>query len=742
MIKPVIILAIAATSIFNNVTAYSISEGTSSFSEAAAKKKKKKKNLSWKKKLKAGDYAFQTANYYVAAKYYKDVLEEKPDLTQVKYKLAETSYEIRDFHEAEERYKEVMDEDGDEYPKSYFMYPMMLKMNGKYDEAINQFKAFSGRSRAFKDNQEASYYKKQAREEIKGIEFAQESLANPKAIRVNHLSKTVNAANTEFSPIAQGNELIFSSVRADSFITVSADSQSQQDLAQLGYIAKIYKAERINDSLFAQAKPFPGPINSDIDHTGSGAYSSDGKRFFFTRSVKDDNSNNIKITIYVTEKDENGNWKEPVVVKGLDEDDNSNRHPISVNSTYRRKKIEVIYFSSNREDDSEGGWDIWYATRPLDGPYDAPFEDVTNLGRRVNTERDEISPFFDLKTNSFYYSSNSPEGMGGYDVYVTNGQLRKWAKAENMGSPINTSVDDMFFTVNEKTTGGYLVSNRDGSIALKHPHCCDDIFSFEYYDRIYIDLEGLVYGYSDDMVKTTFDSAKVSLYITNVDPEVVVEENNKKQSSSIEIIEGDDVLIESFTIESDPNDTIMKNKMYHFDLNPEKYYKVVASKEGYIADFKYVSTQGITTSTTLTRNLLLRKKTDKIVLHNILYDFDKATLRPESKLTIDTLADLLLADENSRLIVEIGSHTDNKGNDAYNLELSQKRAESVVNYLIAAGVEKERLRAKGYGEEEPIAPNENSDGSDNPEGRQKNRRTEFRVLGELEEVIYDTEKGN
>ncbi len=738
MIKSIVVVLLAVLSCSTDIIANTTS--AAAFSQAEGKKKKKKK-LSWKKKLKSADYAFQTANYYVAAKYYKEVLEEKPDLVEVKFKLAETSFEIRDFQLAEEKYKEVMDIAGDDFPKAYFMYPLMLKYNGKYEDAKKEFKSFSRRAKAFRDSQEASNYKKQAREEIKGIEFGEEAMENPKPVRVHHLGTTVNAANSEFSPYIRDNELVFSSLRADSFISVSADSQSQANLAQLGYIAKIYKAERINDSIFAQAEPFSDKINSSTDHTGSGSYSSDGKRFFFVRAVKQDESNVIISTIYVTEKDGSGNWKEPVMVTGIGEGTFSNRHPISVNTTYRRKKIEVIYFSSLRSenDGGEGGWDIWYATRPLEGEYDAKFDEPKNVGRRINTLRDEISPFFDLKTNSFYYSSNSPEGLGGYDVYETHGQLKKWAKAQNMGYPINSSVDDMFFTMNDRTTGGYLVSNRKGSIALKHPHCCDDIFSFKYYNRLDIGLEGLVYENINDSTKAVVDSVKVALYITNVDPEYVVDENAKKGESSVEIIKGDDVLIGEFIIAGDPSDQDLNNKMYFFDLNKDKYYKVVASKEGYIADFKFASTQGFTKSDTIRRDLLLRKKTDKIVLKNILYDFDKATLKPASKLTLDTLVQLLQADENAKLIVEIGAHTDSKGDDDYNMTLSQRRAESVVKYLVAAGVAEQRLRAKGYGETQHIAPNENPDGTDNEEGRALNRRTEFKVLGELEEVIYDTE---
>ena len=152
-----------------------------------------------------------------------------------------------------------------------------------------------------------------------------------------------------------------------------------------------------------------------------------------------------------------------------------------------------------------------------------------------------------------------------------------------------------------------------------------------------------------------------------------------------------------------------------------------------LSTFKYED------SDTLKHDFSLTALTNKpIVIPNIYYEFDGYDLLPESKKTMDTTL-LVIMKENPSIIIEIGSHTDGKGAKAYNITLSQKRAESAVNYLISKGIDKKRLKAKGYGKDFPIAPNENADGSDNPEGRQKNRRTEFRVVGKIpgvSEIIY------
>ena len=130
----------------------------------------------------------------------------------------------------------------------------------------------------------------------------------------------------------------------------------------------------------------------------------------------------------------------------------------------------------------------------------------------------------------------------------------------------------------------------------------------------------------------------------------------------------------------------------------------------------------------LTLERIVKEK--HFILKNIYYDFDEKKLRPVSKTTLDSLVTFLK--ENPAIIIELGAHTDNKGKPAYNIKLSQGRAESVVKYLISSDIDPQRLIAKGYGETVSIAPNENPDGSDNPEGRQLNRRTEFTIKGELD----------
>ncbi|MCT4561455.1 MAG: OmpA family protein [Crocinitomicaceae bacterium] len=169
-------------------------------------------------------------------------------------------------------------------------------------------------------------------------------------------------------------------------------------------------------------------------------------------------------------------------------------------------------------------------------------------------------------------------------------------------------------------------------------------------------------------------------------------------------------------------------------------YVVEGKKEGYFVNSLAISTEGIAQTTRIEKALTLDKQpAEAIVISDIKYDFDSPNLTQRSKNILDTtLVELFKKYPN--LQFEISAHTDSKGTDAYNLKLSQKRAESVVRYLVSKGIPERQLVARGYGESLPIAPNENPDGTDNPEGREKNRRTAFKILGEIEEEIIDLQE--
>ena len=295
-------------------------------------------------------------------------------------------------------------------------------------------------------------------------------------------------------------------------------------------------------------------------------------------------------------------------------------------------------------------------------------------------------------------------------------RLKNWTVPKNIGYPINTSVDELYYSLTKNGDEGYFVSNRIGSVSLKNPTCCDDIYNFKELHYIYIGLKGKIFEIVENKALIdTVPSKFVSLSLVLMD----------------DSIEGGEMVIKSALPEDSGE--------YFFKLEKGKEYNLQANGENYFNQSFKISTEGIVESDTIIKNFYMKKfSVQPIVVKNIYYEYDKFALLDSSKTVIDTTMFKILTD-NPDIIIEIGSHTDAIGSDAYNQKLSQKRAQSVVNYLIGKGIARKRLQAKGYGEKEPIAANKNADGSDNPEGRQMNRRTEFRVIGKIKgvsEIIY------
>jgi outer membrane protein OmpA-like peptidoglycan-associated protein len=279
--------------------------------------------------------------------------------------------------------------------------------------------------------------------------------------------------------------------------------------------------------------------------------------------------------------------------------------------------------------------------------------------------------------------------------------------------------------VQNKGDEGFVSSNREGSIALKHQYCCFDLY--EHKKTIHLAIDLLVYkSETKHIIKNVFDHNKEE-YASKT----IIDSTDVKLYLVSDSIGGDDILIKEIPVD--------KSGKLLLKLDQGEKYRFIVSRPGYFANGFEFSTKNMTKSDTIFQPVGLHNLSKQpIIIPNIYYEFDKANLTSESTITIDTTIYKILL-ENPDIIVEIGSHTDARGSDQYNITLSQKRAESVVNYLISKKIEPRRLRAKGYGETKFIAPNEKPDGSDDPDGRQKNRRTEFRIVGEItkySEIIY------
>jgi outer membrane protein OmpA-like peptidoglycan-associated protein len=349
----------------------------------------------------------------------------------------------------------------------------------------------------------------------------------------------------------------------------------------------------------------------------------------------------------------------------------------------------VLFFSSNRKLQSRGGYDIWYSIiDPRKGTYRRP----QNAGKQINTEMDEVTPYYDERVGKLYFSSNGWITMGGFDVFSADGGPSRYTNITNLGYPINTSADEMYYIKDPVgKPDAYVVSNRVGSIALKNPTCCDDIWRVQYDPKL--------------MVNGRVINARTQKLMGDVVVKMVDDQGNLRTYNT-----------------TDGN--------FQFSTPRGHAYVITGDKDHFTSTRAQVSTEDVK-RTDPDNGVSVTIYLDTIGLDpnfrvsNVYYDFDKASLKPESIASLDSLVGFMK--DNPSLSVEVFSYTDSKGDVAYNKDLSVRRAQSVIAYLTRNGIAPNRLMAKPWGELHPAEPNTTSGGRDNEAGRAANRRTEFRV---------------
>ncbi len=646
--------------------------------------------LSFKKSLKMADYLYSLGSFYNAAQYYMAVDEKQAGNAYVISQVAECEYKLRDYKEAEDWYKKLVDLNDPLYGMAPYYYGLTLMYNGKYQDAKKVFDQF-GKDYKGPDSQTL---RKQAKTQSKGCDFAMAKLAKPDTVKVNHIGANINNPYTDFAPVPLGDTaVLFSSLKSDSIIMLD-EIKKNNKFAQF-YVSNVSGNNKTGWNFEkAQLLSF-APWNDNNVHVGNGTFSTDKKRFYFTKCELNNDTMKMNCAIYVSEiKD--GKWGDPQKLDDvINLSGSTNTQPTLGIST---KQGETIYWVSDRAN-GEGGLDIWFAARDKSGKFSNP----QNCGRKVNTAGDERTPYYDSKTGTLYFSSDAMIGMGGEDIYKSRGSQKRWENAVNLGSPINSSVDDMYYTLDDNGYTGYLVSNRPGTISVKSETCCDDIWRVEYPKKLLYAVRGNVY---DQDTRKLITGAKV----------MFLDDKNMQIGTKMS----------------------KQDSLYFFNTKVKKSYTLKSTKDGYFTGSSTFVVNEKDENDTMRVDLYMKLiPHEPIRIENIYYGFDSANLRPQSKPGLDTLYQILT--DNPDIIVEIGSHTDSKGKDDYNQKLSQARAQSVVDYMIGRGVVAERLKAKGYGETKPLAKEIKADGKDSPEARQLNRRTEFKIIGTIpgKELIYE-----
>ena len=374
------------------------------------------------------------------------------------------------------------------------------------------------------------------------------------------------------------------------------------------------------------------------EEEGTATLSSAGDQMIFTR-CRYDKSQAMGTELYATSQSRNS-WSEPIKIDIVGDSIVAAHPAISPDGS-------VLYFVSDMPG-GQGGKDIWMA-EVNDGSYGRP----VNLGATINTAGDEMFPFV-RDNGELYFASNGHMGMGGLDLFVARKNEDNVWIVENMGSPMNSPADDFGIAFVSGENKGMFSSNRKGSRG-------DDIYSFVVPPKIY-QVETTVYN---------------------------KETNAKIDGATMRVIATDGTNLK----------VRARNGNFKMKLQPETEYVFAAYKDGFLRDKAAVSTIGLEDSKDFRFSMYLTPTDAPIKVNNINYEFGSWELLESSKASLDSLVKILVF--NPTITIELMAHTDHVGSDQFNFELSQKRAQSVVDYLIEKGISPQRLVAKGYGETWP-----------------------------------------
>jgi len=581
--------------------------------------------------------------------------------------LATTYDEMNQPEGKEEALKQIVELD----PNPQYLYDLALaqKYNEEYEEALKTLEEYQELTRdAFNSNPH--------------IAFCEDAITNAghPQIRITNL-KEINSSAADYAPrLFRENALVFTSTKNNSTGENSQpwDGQKNPDL----YLATYNKDKWTN------VKNFDQIINTDLAE-GIATFTSDFETMYFTRCDYNEIGGSF-CRIYEAEAD-GDLWYEPKLIEIFSDS-------VNIGQPFLSQDGKRLYFSSDAEF-GYGGNDIYFMLKNGNG-WSQPY----NAGFYINTEKDELFPTTDSEGN-LYFSSNGKVGYGGLDIYKAAPDKQAFAKAEILPFPINSGADDFSFQYIKEPKEGdesAVLESAVFSSTRKGGQGNDDIY---FYEKLFINFYALDLTVVEKQYEDPEDSKSEVLGLQPLENAIVLMKGNEKVTA--------------------------KDGKALYELEAEQDYKLLISKKDYFNKSIQVSTKGLKSPDSLLITIYEQVELEKIfpeteiTIPNIYYDYDKATLRAESLPVLDKLVSFF--EENKDLTIEIGSHTDSRGSDKYNESLSQKRAQSVVDYFIEKGVPSNQLSAKGYGESRIL--NRCTNGVDcSEEEHQENRRTTFRVI--------------
>ncbi|NCT18680.1 MAG: OmpA family protein [Flavobacteriia bacterium] len=617
-----------------------------------------------KTQLMKAEKAYEQYAYIDAQEIYLKVVADGYRSAEIFKKLGNTYYFNADYKNASTWYQELIkDFPSETEPVYYFRAAQSLKSEGNYkrsDELMDQFAAVGGLTQVIQNYKDNQDY-------LSNIQSKSDKYVVEKA--------EINTSNSDFGPAFYLNNLVFASA-----MDTVVDGKPRLHEWNNQPFLNLYMAEMSEEGKLFNVEKLGGDITTKF-HESSPVFTKDGRTVYFTRNnfidgkKGKDKDKNIRLKVYKAIKLGENVWTN-VEELPFNNASYSVAHP-ALSSDEKR-----LYFSSDMPG-TIGQSDLWYVDILGDNSYGKP----VNLGLGINTEARENFPFIS-SNNVLYFSTDGRAGLGGLDIYFT--QLNEQGlptEIKTLGAPINSGKDDFAFIINEEKNLGFLSSNRNGASGSVG----DDIYRV---NRICeITISGIV---TDENTGALLPGSFV----------VVLDQDNNPVNSM----------------------TVNRDAKYSFNLDCDKQYTIRATKDLYEPTEKIVSTPKESSSINLPLEL---KPSDpcppndlgcRLSLQPIYFDFDRYNIRPDAAIE---LAKILAAlREYPELIIHIESHTDSRGSDSYNELLSERRAQSTLEWLISKGITRNRLTAKGYGEGRLI--NECSNGVEcTEEAHQLNRRSMF-----------------
>lgn len=404
--------------------------------------------------LKYADKSFEEKDFYGASLYYRKAMLLDSSNLYVVYNYAESLRLYNEYNLAERYYKYVYSRDNKkQFPESLFWWALMQKFNAKYEEARKNFTRFAGYYKK-KD----SYYYKKAKQEVKSCEFAQKLMADTVPVKVFNMGEKVNTTNSEFNPLLLNDTtLIFSSSRTEKVKEFKVGKEPKDFI-------RMYIATKQNGS-WELEREVDSTINQEGFHSANGSFDHEKKNFYFTL-CDNDNKCAIFVSPYI-----NNQWQSPQKLNAeINFEGYSATQPFLANINNK----EILFWVSDRPG-GKGRLDIWYSIKE-----NGNFGKAINAGEAINTPDDEVSPWFDPKSKLFYFSSSWHYGLGGQDIFRTSDAPKFSSTPDNLGYPINTSVNEIYYSISPTHEYAFITSNRKGSITAKGETCCNDIWLIEY----------------------------------------------------------------------------------------------------------------------------------------------------------------------------------------------------------------------------------------------------------------------